>query len=195
MNINYVIGNAVKPGREDTHRVIAHICNDEGGWGSGFVLALNSEFTPSRDTAKYVDGQNVFNSPEAKYRDWSKSKKKGDFVLGQIQLVYVKEGITVCNMIAQRSTGGLYETFYKDGRIASKVKLPVPNVNYSSLLECLIRLKTRLTLDWKSDKMLTTIHCPRMGAGLGGGNWNKVEKVIKEAFKDTDFEIYVYDLE
>ncbi|EGJ73150.1 hypothetical protein STTU_0361 [Streptomyces sp. Tu6071] len=38
--ITYVRGDATAP-RGRGPRVIAHVCDDRGGWGKGFVLALS----------------------------------------------------------------------------------------------------------------------------------------------------------
>lgn len=63
--------------------MIAHICNDRGGWGKGFVLALSKKWP----------------EPEQYYRRWYASKKLFD--LGAIQVVEVRPSLWVVNMIAQ----------------------------------------------------------------------------------------------
>lgn len=79
--IRYVTGDATAP--EGRPAVIAHVCNDVGGWGAGFVLALSRRW----------------DAPERAYRDWHAS---GDgFGLGAVQLVTVEPGLQVANMIAQ----------------------------------------------------------------------------------------------
>jgi hypothetical protein len=78
--IKYVIGDATRP--EGTgNRIIAHVCNDYGGWGAGFVLALSK-----RDAM-----------PEMAYRAWFNSHEGGGYVnsyvpkfpfaLGKVQMV------------------------------------------------------------------------------------------------------------
>jgi hypothetical protein len=63
--------------------VIAHVCNDSGGWGKGFVLAINRRWA----------------EPEAAYRSWARSGQ--EFGLGMVQLVTVEEQLRVANMVAQ----------------------------------------------------------------------------------------------
>ena len=41
--INYVIGDATAPQGEG-NKIICHICNDVGGWGAGFVMALSKKW-------------------------------------------------------------------------------------------------------------------------------------------------------
>lgn len=81
--ISYLIGDATHP-QADGAKIIVHICNDIGGWGKGFVLALSKRWK----------------QPEQEYRKWANSGD--DFQLGAVQFVPVGETITVANMVAQR---------------------------------------------------------------------------------------------
>ena len=83
--IQYVRGDATQP-QAKGNKVVAHVCNDLGGWGKGFVLAVSKRWP----------------EPEAAYRAWHKGRSKNDFALGAIQLVQVEPYIWVANMIAQR---------------------------------------------------------------------------------------------
>lgn len=49
--------------------------------------------------------------------------------------------------------------------------------------------------DFMVDHKIQTLGVPRIGCGLAGGDWRRVEQLIKDAFKNTDIEITVYDLE
>lgn len=82
MTIQYLQGDATVPQAKGP-KVIAHICNDKGGWGKGFVLHLSKRWK----------------DPEQYYRRWYSSKE--DFRLGEIQVVQVKPDIWVANMVAQ----------------------------------------------------------------------------------------------
>ena len=46
--------------------------------------------------------------------------------------------------------------------------------------------------EYAKDKK-ATVHMPRIGCGLAGGKWEKVEKIIEDTLKGLD--VYVYDLE
>lgn len=59
--------------------IIPHVCNDIGGWGAGFVLALSK----------------MWKEPEKEYR----SKK--EYILGDCDLIKVTNDIFVANMIGQ----------------------------------------------------------------------------------------------
>jgi O-acetyl-ADP-ribose deacetylase (regulator of RNase III) len=83
--INYIKGDATQP-QAKGNKVIAHVCNDLGGWGKGFVLAVSKRWP----------------EPEAAYRAWHRGRSKNDFGLGAIQLVQVNPYVWVANMVAQR---------------------------------------------------------------------------------------------
>lgn len=98
-------------------------------------------------------------------------------ILGNVQLVPVEHNnendtvIIVANMIAQEGIG-----FNLSG---------LPPIRYDALLECLIKVNDAAV------KTNSTIHMPRIGAGLAGGNWKIIEKIIIEC---TTVDVFVYDL-
>lgn len=106
--IQYVNGNAVLPEGKG-NKIIAHVCNDIGAWGRGFVLAVSQEHPLA----------------EREYRNWYQENPPWDkkhFSLGEVQLVQTKENVWVANMIGQ--TGIL-------------VKNGVPPIRYDALRSCL----------------------------------------------------------
>lgn len=82
--IAYGKGDATAP-VTDGPKIICHICNDAGGWGKGFVVAISKRWP----------------QPEAQYRAWYAQGESGGFRLGAIQLVDVAPSLKVANMIAQ----------------------------------------------------------------------------------------------
>lgn len=85
-SIRYTIGDATQPGSPGP-AIIVHICNDIGGWGAGFVLAVSKRWP----------------EPERHYRAWyQNSADDAPFALGQVQFVEVGNDITVANLIGQR---------------------------------------------------------------------------------------------
>jgi O-acetyl-ADP-ribose deacetylase (regulator of RNase III) len=87
--ITYVRGDATHPGHTGEHRYITHCVNDKGGWGAGFVTALNK----------------VSDSPREAYWAW-KDQCEGLLPLGEIQTVYLNADTTVVNLVGQRGTKG-----------------------------------------------------------------------------------------
>jgi len=84
--ISYVKGDATNPLGAGP-KIIAHCCNDRGGWGKGFVLALSRKWA----------------GPEEEYRRWYREGE--GFALGQMQLVAVQSNLWVANLIGQHGTG------------------------------------------------------------------------------------------
>ena len=113
MKIGYQIGDATQP-VGDGPKIIAHICNDVGGWGKGFVLAISRRWP----------------QPEQRYRAWHRGEESLPFALGQVQFVQVDELLWIGNLIGQQGItirDGVppirYEAVREGlGRIASKAK-------------------------------------------------------------------------
>lgn len=66
--------------------MIVHVCNDVGGWGRGFVLALSARWP----------------EPEADYISWYHEGDAGGFRLGAVRFVAVDDDLWVANVIGQR---------------------------------------------------------------------------------------------
>ncbi|NME71394.1 macro domain-containing protein [Flammeovirga aprica] len=155
MGINYLKGDATSP-QAKGKKMIAHICNDIGGWGKGFVLAISKRWK----------------EPEANYRQWHRERSQNDFELGQIQTIQVEEYIYVCNMIGQRGI--------KRGSNG------VP-IRYEAVKDCLDKLAE------VAEELDASVHMPRIGCGLAGGKWDKIEPIIKDTLILKGIDTYVYD--
>lgn len=168
--ITYCIGDATAPrGSIDDVKVIVHCCNDVGGWGAGFVKALEAKWPilPKRYRAWHRVGHD-FNV------DFATSPTNFEiayFQLGGIQLVPVAEDIIVCNLIGQH-----------DIMTDEKGKEPI---RYWAINEGLKMLDNLTPSDW-------AIHMPRMGCGLAGGTWGEMEKIITDVLGHRS--VTVYDL-
>lgn len=154
--IQYVKGDATRPSIPG-NKVIAHICNDIGGWGRGFVLALSKRWP----------------EPEKQYRAWAQSKE--NFKLGQVQFVKVESDIWIANMVGQQNVIN-----DEDGN---------PPIRYVAVLECLEKVGAFAIENNAS------IHLPRIGCGLAGGTWDKIEPLIKAALIEKKITVTVYDLD
>lgn len=153
--VNYIIGDATYP-KIEGNKIIVHICNDIGGWGKGFVMAISKRWS----------------QPEQQYRQWFKSNE--NFKLGRVQFIQVEEDIWVANLIGQHG-------IYKD----EKGNVPI---RYDAILLGLENI-TQFAIDKKA-----TIHMPRIGCGLAGGTWDKIEPLINKSLLRNEIETYVYDL-
>ena len=153
--INYIKGDATKP-EGDGNKIIAHVCNDIGGWGRGFVVALSQRWP----------------KPEKEYRKWHESKE--NFSLGEVQFVQVEEYVWVVNMIGQRDTKP-----DKEGN---------PPVRYDAIAMALSKVATF------AQEKNASVHMPRIGCGLAGGTWDKMEPVIIKELVNRTIPVTVYDL-
>ncbi|MEU4170092.1 Appr-1-p processing protein [Streptomyces sp. NPDC026665] len=153
--IAYVRGDATAPSVKGV-KMIAHVCNDIGGWGKGFVLALSRRWP----------------EPEAAYRAWHRGRAGNDFGLGAAQFVQVEPYVWVANLVGQRGI-----------RTGSK---GVP-VRYEAIDAALALLAG------KAVELGASVHMPRIGCGLAGGTWARVEPLVIERLVRRGLAVTVYD--
>ncbi|XVQ11211.1 macro domain-containing protein [Spirillospora sp. CA-255316] len=154
--IRYLKGDATSPQAKGV-KVIAHVCNDLGGWGKGFVLAVSKRWP----------------EPEKAYRAWHRDRARNDFGLGAVQFVQVDPHIWVANMVAQRGI----RPSKKHG----------PPIRYEAVDQCLTALAG------KAKALDATVHMPRIGCGLAGGTWSRIEPLITTRLTDQGIQVTVYD--
>lgn len=173
--IHYLKGDATAPQGEGP-KIIAHICNDIGGWGAGFVVAISKRWP----------------EPEEAYRAWAKGRFKPKpgctiigaqtFELGHVQFVTVAPQLAVANMIAQRGYGSRGTAPHKTDDDDSNE----PPIRYEALALCLVAVSAAAL------RLGASVHMPRIGCGLAGGKWERVEPVIEKTLSGR--EVFVYDL-
>jgi hypothetical protein len=86
MRLRIVTGDATEPEAEG-NKILAHVCNDVGGWGKGFVLAISRRWP----------------EPEREYRRWHRGRAANDFSLGAVQVVAVQPDLWVVASRARSS--------------------------------------------------------------------------------------------
>ncbi len=153
-SINYIKGDATKPVTSG-NKIIVHVCNDAGGWGKGFVLAISKRWP----------------EPEKAYRDWFKNKIR--FVLGEAQLVKVEDDLWVANLIGQHKMN-------KDEHGNAPIR-------YEAIEQGLE------TVAVFAKEVNASVHMPRIGCGLAGGTWDKVEPLITKTLIAGGVPVTVYD--
>ncbi|MFD4031885.1 macro domain-containing protein [Streptomyces sp. NPDC058637] len=153
--ITYVRGDATAPQGKGV-KLIVHCCNDLGGWGKGFVLALSRRWP----------------EPEAAYRRWHRERAGNDFGLGAVQFVRAGPCVWVANLVGQRGT-----------RTGSQ---GVP-VRYEAIDAGLEKVAVRAA------ELEASVHMPRIGCGLAGGTWSRVEPLIAGRLVDRGVAVTVYD--
>lgn len=94
--------------------------------------------------------------------------------MGEVQFVPVATDIWVTNMIGQRDI--------------KKDKDNNPPVRYEAIKAALA--KVAIFAIEKNG----SVHMPRIGCGLAGGSWDKMEEIIKETLIREGVYVTVYDL-
>ncbi|MEV5820354.1 macro domain-containing protein [Micromonospora harpali] len=153
--LQIIRGDATSP-QASGPKIIAHVCNDIGGWGKGFVLAVSRRWP----------------EPERAYRRWHRERSGNDFGLGATQLVQVRPDTWVANMVAQRGI-----------RTGSNG----PPIRYDAVERCLDTVAAHAT------RLSASVHLPRIGCGLAGGRWERIEPLVVAALRDRDIATTVYD--
>jgi O-acetyl-ADP-ribose deacetylase (regulator of RNase III) len=178
MSIIFIKGDATNPIGVGS-KIIVHVCNDLGGWGRGFVMAISKRWQ----------------QPEFEYRNWFKHKElertdmvqferlesidmdanEHKFELGKVQFVKVTGDIWVANMIAQK---GIKPD--ENGQ---------PPIRYNFITEGLQRVALF------AKRQQASVHMPRIGCGLAGGEWSEIQAIIEDTLVAHEIETTVYDFE
>lgn len=112
------------------------------------------------------------------YVKWYKDKvwKEKPFALGQYQLVVVdrKKEIVVVNLIGQEGIG------FRNG----------PPIRYEAIKQGFEDLSRSILAGCFPN---ASVHMPRIGCGLAGGEWEKIETIIQETFCVAGVPVTVYD--
>jgi len=144
--------------------IIPQVCNNIGKYGAGLSGSLATKWPIVRE----------------RYSEWVGRQGKGSsgpYTLGQIQWVNVEPNVAVVNMVAQNGV-----------RNASN---PKP-IKYKHLEMCLIRLfgMTSVLTSRYADGHFK-IWCPQIGAGLAGGDWQKIQGMVAHWFDRPEFELNI----
>lgn len=166
MSIIYRIGDATLPQGDGT-KLIVHCCNDIGAWGAGFVLALSRRWAePKVEYQKWCNGDLTAKCELIELQPMN---------LGEIQIVQVEPKLYVCNLIGQHNIG-----FSIDGR---------PPIRYTAIKDGL----EKVAAVCKANNI--SVHMPRIGSKLAGGNWTQIEYIIESILVEQGVPVTVYDLE
>ena len=107
--------------------------------------------------------------PRNTYLESFKQKPKPR--LGDIQIVAVTPQIDVINIIGQK------------GLIGPKNPRPV---SYSAIEDAMFKIASY------ADCIGASVHMPRIGCGLGGGTWDRIEEILLLAFETVPIQVNVY---
>ena len=94
-------------------------------------------------------------------------------VLGDVQFVSVEPSIIVANLIGQHG-------------VATKAST-TPPVRYDAIAEGLAKVAEHARINGAS------VHMPRIGCGLAGGDWSMIEPIIAGTLTKSGVDVTVYD--
>lgn len=164
--LQYLTGDATLP-PGDGPKIITHCCNDTGAWGSGFVVPLGQRWPRAKESyLEWFKEKPAFNSDYVEV--------SGPSTLGNTQLVLVGPKLWVANLIGQHKVG-----IGPDNR---------PPIRYDAIQEGLKKVCRWALIHQAS------VHMPRMGAGLAGGRWDAIEKLVKAELILKSVNVFVYTL-
>lgn len=163
--LKYIKGDATEPQGEGVKLVI-HIVNDIGRFGSGFAKAIKDRYPIVRN----------------KYIEWFRNQH--NFVLGQNQFVKVTDELWFCNMIAQH------------GIIGKHNPTPIRYDALRKCLQEVCLFCKRMNTEDNATLPITkwSVFGPRFGSKLAGGDWQKIEKIISEELINNGIDITIYEL-
>lgn len=113
-----------------------------------------------------------WSTPEMRFKAWYRGEEQKPFALGEVQFVQVAENLWVANLIGQH-----------DIRVAKGV----PPVRYEAIREGLKKVAL------EARRLRASVHMPRIGCGLAGGDWQTVGKIVEEELVSADVPVTVYD--
>ncbi len=179
--LHHKVGNLFElmPTTGPKTKIIAHVCNDIGGWGSGFVIPLAKQYPEA----------------EQQYRRWAANgyDQNQDFELGNLGLVAVQAPdfqngkttnghIYVANMVAQHGT------ISSPGK--DRTQVDVTPLRYWALAQCMKKLADGVSKFPNG----VEFHVPKFGADRAGGRWEVIETLIEEVWLPVG-DVTVYTLE
>lgn len=107
---------------------------------------------------------------KSEYLKWHKSKNS--FKLGSVQFVKVEDNIIVGNMIGQHGIGNRNKT---------------PPIRYSAIEKCLEKVQIA------ASRNNASVHAPKFGAGLAGGEWKTIEALIIKCLSSQNISVTIYN--
>ena len=149
--------------------VIPHVVNNKNAWGAGFVIPLGHKFPKAMESYRQW-----YSEREAKNANYEVVPfKLGNTLIQQVQWDNDDNCIYVAHMIAQ------------DGLPSARERHPL---KYDHLESCLKQVQA-----FASQRELS-IYCPLFGAGIAGGDWYKIEQMVRECWTKNNITVTCFYL-
>jgi len=110
--------------------------------------------------------------PEADFKARANLGTAGGFALGAVRFVPVRADIVVANLIGQHGI--------TKGSSGPPIRYEAVAAGLAAIADTAVELGA-------------TVHMPRIGCGLAGGKWERIEPLIVEALSRRGVAVTVYD--
>lgn len=117
-----------------------------------------------------VAGQLARKYPEIPLADKRQTTYADHSKLGSISAVWIADSGMCINMYTQYAPG--------------------PNVDYGAILNAFMGINRRLSV---TSFRTAPVYIPKIGAGIAGGDWNIIEKIINIATPNVDIIVVNYE--
>jgi O-acetyl-ADP-ribose deacetylase (regulator of RNase III) len=169
MKYNEVKGDLIKMAQRAKFDVIAHGCNCFCQMGAGIAPQMAKAFS-CNDASKY-------HGESTSYPDLRGDMSKLGTIETYAWFVFDEEGNRRRLDVVNAYTQYKYGRNHKDGD-----KNPV---DYAAIEMCMKKMNYR----FKGKH----IGLPKIGAGLAGGDWERIKGIIQRELKDCEVTIVIYD--
>lgn len=147
---------------------------------TGDLLSVTSGMIVHGCNEKGKMGKGVALSIRKKYESvyyYLMLKATEGLCLGDVQYVRIDHNLTIVNAITQKAYGHCH---------------PERHVDYEAVYACFLKIFNRAKID-----KVFAISIPKIGVGIGGGDFGKILDKIKNASTDTQYEgsLNIYTLE
>lgn len=113
--------------------------------------------------------------PEQSYREWMSDRTDGYTQLGQVQFCPTTDpDIRVANIIGQHRVG-------EDENGNSPVRYDALEQGFQTV--------ARYAMEYDA-----SVHGPRLGSGLAGGDWKRIESLLEHEIVSKGISVTIYDL-
>jgi len=178
MNLQYVKGNIFENEIELTENVVyAHCVSADAKMGAGIA----KQFVEIWGESLRIQVKREVDSLKELYESIN------DEIGEEITL----ENLIVGTAVAYQNENGVVYNLITKEKYWKRVGKGLDEDDYlENLSDCLNDLRTQM--ESHNEKVLLI---PKLGAGLDNCSWLGVEQVIKDNFKDSNIDIYVFELE
>ncbi|MCI4347408.1 MAG: ImmA/IrrE family metallo-endopeptidase [Thermoplasmata archaeon] len=161
------------PGRESPGEVVEVVGDALAPRGTGprVVAQIVNDKTPNWGGGVSLAARNRFPAAQEDFRRWVAESPR-NLALGRTRASEVGGGVHLASMVAQHGYG----------------ESTKPRIRYAALRECLGQVRAY------AERSGATVHMPKIGTGLSGGNWSIVSELIDEQLVSRGVRVTIYSL-